>query len=248
MDVKIEFLPKDVKDPLFEQRESGRAHTPYEVEVEFYSCIERGDVKAVQATMSMFLGSSLIVGRMSNDNLRQAKYFAVSCITLATRYAIVGGVEQSIAYNLSDSYILHIDGLSAAEEIFAYLTEKALELTRLVSEEKRKKAYPLHVRKGIKFINIHLHEKLDAKSVARECGVSKDYLSAQFKKYIGDSLNRYILRQKLNASKKLLLYGNYNCGDVAYIFGFCSETYYITCFKKEYGITPKQYVRQNTVG
>lgn len=247
MKVNVEFLPKGVADPLFEQRESGRAHTPYEAEVAFYGCIKDGDSDALKRMFDDFLDSALIVGRMSNDNLRQAQYFAVSCITLAVRYAIEGGLEQSVAYNLSDKYILHVDSLTSKEEIIFFLTQKAVELADMVKECKYSLKYPPHIKKAVKFIDAHLHEKLTVTDVAKACGVSSDYLSAQFKKHTNDSLSHYIMRTKLESSKKLLLQTEkYDYSEIGYYFGFCSETYYITCFKKEYGITPKQYVRQHS--
>ena len=31
---------------------------------------------------------------------------------------------------------------------------------------------------------------------------------------------------------------------IAYDLGFCSQTYFITCFRKAYGVTPHQYAAQ----
>ena len=247
MDIKIEFLPKSVRDPIFEQRESGRAHTPYEEEIRFYRLIKDGNVEAVKAAISLFLDKVLIVGRMSNDNLRQAQYFAVSCITLAVRYAIEGGLSQSVAYNLSDKYIMQVDAFTKQEDIFAFLTEKAVELASMVESSRQRLQYPPHVRKAIRYVDSHLHERITGSQVAEECGVSSDYLSLQLKKYVGYGLSRYILTTKLEEAKKLLLESEYSCGEIAYILGFCSETHFITCFKRENGLTPKQFIKQNTI-
>lgn len=82
--------------------------------------------------MENFVRDALVVGRMSDDNLRQVKYLAVSCITLATRYAVEGGLMESEAYNLSDSYIQYVDKTDKPEEIIKFLVAKATELTVLV--------------------------------------------------------------------------------------------------------------------
>lgn len=245
MELKVEFLPKFVSDPLFEQRESGRAHTPYEDEVRFYRLIKDGNPEGVKNAMSMFFNSSLVVGRMSNDNLRQVRYFAVSCITLAVRYAIEGGLSQSVAYNLSDGYILQVDSFSGQDEIIAFLAEKAVELASMVAKVKSETQYPPHVRKAMRYIDAHLHEKITVAEVAKDRGVSADYLSLQFKKYTGYNLSRYISVKKCELAKKLLTEGKYGSGEIAYILGFCSETYFITCFKKETGLTPKQFAEQS---
>lgn len=58
------------------------------------------------------------------------------------------------------------------------------------------------------------------------------------------SLHNYILQEKLEASKVLLLQGvSYEA--ISYDFAFCSETHYITCFKKKFGMTPGEFRRQS---
>ena len=93
--LNVRFLPKGVQNPRFEQRESGIAHTPYSREVAFYTCIKNGDLQGLESNMENFVRDALVVGRMSDDNLRQVKYLAVSCITLATRYAVEGGLMEA---------------------------------------------------------------------------------------------------------------------------------------------------------
>lgn len=238
--LNIEYLPKGVQNPHFQQRESGVMHTPYSRELDFYSSIKNGDVEGVAQKMQGFITSALVVGRMSNDNLRQAQYLAVSCITLATRYAIEGGLLESDAYNLSDRYIQAIDNMKTPEEILELLPQKALELTALVKAHKKRLAYPQSVRSAEKFINAHLHENIKVSDVAKGAGVSASYLSKLFSQYIGDSVAHYILLKKLEASKELLL-GDCEYGEIGYYFGFCSQTHYIASFKKEFGVTPKGY-------
>ncbi len=244
--LNIEVLPKGVSAPKFQQRESGVAHTPYSREVAFYSCIKNGDLQGLQDCMEKFMFESLVVGRMSNDNLRQSKYMAVSCITLATRYAVEGGLMESEAYNLSDKYIQSIDNMDDTDDILYFLIEKAGELTTLVKEHKDRLEYPPYIRKAIKIIDSHLHDKLVCENIAKECGVSADYLMRQFKQCVGVTMKRYITLQKLEASKELLL-GDVAYKDVGYYFGFCSQTHYISAFEKEYGMTPKQFIASNAV-
>ncbi len=242
--LNVEFLPKGVADPQFQQRESGVAHTPYSREVAFYTCIKNGDLQGLQRNMASFMQESLVVGRMSNDNLRQVKYLAVSCVTLATRYAVEGGLMESEAYNLSDKYIQCVDRMNEPQEIMNFLVDKAIELTQMVYENKRRLEYPPYLRKAIRFIDYNLHNKLSCSAIAKDCGVSADYLSAKFKEYVGMGMKQYIVLQKLEASKELLL-GDFPYKEVGYYFGFCSQTHYIESFVKQFGVTPKEYVNAN---
>lgn len=236
----IEMLPKDIKHPMFEQRESGRTHSPYETEMRFYMSIRQGDVIKVRRAMDDFLASGIVAGRLSNDSLRQMQYLAVSSVTLATRFAIQGGLDQMEAYNLSDNYIRQIDSFCSPDEILQFLKVKALELTALVAKEKEKKSYPASVKLCMHYINKNLHGKITLSNLSDECGLSADYLSALFKKTVGENVSRYILNKKLEAAKELLD-AKYNYGALGYYFSFCSETYFISCFKRRYGMTPREY-------
>lgn len=239
-DVNINILPDGLSDPVFEQRETGRTHSPYEREVRLYSLVKNGDVEGVRSAAKALLSSGVVVGRLSDDPVTQMKYLAVSSITLATRYAVEGGLDEMDAYNFSDAWIIQIDKLDRTDEILSLLFQKAEELTKMVAETKNRNAYPPAVRKCMRYINKHLHSTLTLSELSRECGLSYDYLSRLFKKSTGENLSRYILRQKLEASKTLLR-GNFDYRDIGYYFSFCSETYYISCFKREFGMTPREY-------
>lgn len=233
----IEVLPSS---QIFEQRENGKVHTPYETEILFYSGIQSGDKARVQAMLEALLDTKIITGKMSENPLRQMQYWAVCCIALAARYAIQGGLDETIALNLADRCILQIDRMTDGEEIFSYLLQKCMELTDMVAASRENSQYPYAVRHCLHYIHTHLHEGITCGLLAKECKLSPDYLSALFKKHTGIPLAKYIRKQKLHAAKDLLDRAH-AVSDIAYYLGFCSESYFITCFKTEFGITPRQY-------
>lgn len=238
---KIEMLPKSVENALFEQRETGRVHTPYQAEIRFYSCIGQGDCERLESEMKSFFGSGFVIGRMSDNDLRQMQYWAVSCITLATRYAIQGGLGELDAFNFSDSCIRLIDASTSPDAIAELMPKKALELTAAVGNARHSLMYSPHVRACISYINKNLHGKLTVQGIAEECKVSSDYLSSLFKKETGQNISKYILQRKLYAAKGMLDDGM-KCGEISYYLSFCSQSHFIACFKKEFGITPQKYL------
>ncbi|MEG1662623.1 MAG: AraC family transcriptional regulator [Clostridia bacterium] len=243
--VNIEVLPKGVLNPAFEQREAGRSHSPYEVEKKIYECVKDGDIEKLNSIMLHYASSPLVVGRLSDNSLRQMQYLAVSCVTLGIRYAMEGGLDESEAYNLSDKYIQMIDKIENPDEIMPFIAEKSIEITALVHSVKQRTTYPKPVKICLKYIDKNLHNKITLDNLAEACGLSNDYLSALFKKHTGVSISKYILRQKLEASKALLN-GDCNYSEIGYYFSFCSETYYISCFKREFGVTPREYAQKNS--
>ena len=226
-------------DPRFDEIERENKHTAYEMETLFYSCIENGDTDAVKKMINGIFSQSIVVGRMSSDELRQMKYFAVCCVTLATRSAIKGGLSEITAFNLSDEYIRKIDSFKSAEEIPPFLSQKAVEITALVREDAFKKSYPHTVRKAIHFIESHLYQKIGTSDVANFCFLSSDYLNTLFRNHTGKTVTAFIMENKLKESYRLINRGFSN-SQIAYQLNFCSESHFISRFKAFYGVTPGQ--------
>lgn len=241
----IKILTRDTADSCFLDLESEKKRTPYETEEIFFGCIERGDVEGVKKMLSSLWQQSVVVGRMSNNDLKQMQYFAVCCATLATRAAIRGGISESIAYNISDEYIQKIDSMKRAEEVPDFLAEKALELAAMVEKNAHKKISHPIVKKASHYIANNLYQKITPSQVAQYCCVSKDHLSLLYKENTGMTTAKYILSEKLRESRRLINRG-FSSSQIAYQLGFCSESHFIAKYKEQYGTTPGKE-RKNTI-
>lgn len=237
----INVLPLN-KNPIFEQRETCVTHTSYMVETAFYSLVQAGDVEKVKNSIDNFIKDGIVIGRLSNDSLRQIQYWAVCCITLGTRYAIQGGLEEMTAYNLADSFIIKIDKMVKPEEIVDYLISVFIQITELVKNHLHP-TYSKEIHACINYIDKHLHEKLTVENVAIAMGYSKSWLPRKFKKETGIALTDYITSKKIEEAK-ILLRSNTPQNIVAYSLGFCSQSHFIQQFKKYCGITPNQFVHK----
>ncbi|MCM1115493.1 MAG: AraC family transcriptional regulator [Clostridium sp.] len=242
--LSIHTIPKRVAESLFAQSDQRLIHTPYKDEIRLLSCIKDGDLDRLIASIQPFFESGIFVGEMSDNNLMQYRYMAVSAITLATRYAIQGGLDENKAYNFSDSFIRAIDGYDTTGEIFQCLASKIIELTNMVKDNKEKMIYSPHIRKAVAYIKQNITMRLSVSEIAGQCGISADYLSYLFKKEMGCNLSSFVLREKLELSKTLLWEG-YDSKRICTSLGFCSQSHFISSFKKEYGQTPNEYLLQN---
>lgn len=70
---------------------------------------------------------------------------------------------------------------------------------------------------------------------------SKYHLIREFKKYIGVTLNEYIIGTRLAHAKELLKYSDYSISEIAYDTGFHNVTHFINLFKKREDMTPLVY-------
>ena len=216
-------------------------HTPYSAEIRLFSCVQQGDIDSLLMQIKN-LDSLIVMGKMSDNELMQHKYMAVSTITLATRYAIQGGLNESKAYDFSDRVIEKIDSLTDKNEVLMCLGIEILKLTQDVKKNKKQPEFSPHIRNCIKYINENLCKRISVSAVAEHCGISADYLSQIFKREIGENLSAYILRQKLEKAKSLLMNGKTQkeiCDEI----GFSSQSYFVTAFRRIYNMTPSDYLK-----
>lgn len=88
--------------------------------------------------------------------------------------------------------------------------------------------------------------ELCAQSIADKFKLSAKYLSYAFKEYTGVSLLVYLQKKRIDTACELLENTNMTVGEVAYKIGIENENYFYTLFKKNVGMTPKQY-RQSKI-
>ena len=244
--IRYEFLDSS-KNFIYDARENGKTHTSFQYEILLFHAIKNGDLRGVKAALETYRESGLTIGHMSDNPSREIHYWAVATIAVAIHYAILGGLDESDAYQLSDKYIQEIDLLPTMDECINYLCRKATELVTLVKENMIPQGYSRLINNCIHLIHVNLHDRLKIENIAKTLHVSRDHLSRAFKKETGVSLHKYILHQKLETSKKMLSEGM-SINNVSYTLSFSNESHFIQAFKKEYGITPAGYVVKLPIG
>ena len=125
--MSIRVIPKGVKEETGHHALERLHHTPYRDEVRLFSCLQRGDLKKLIYELGQIGIQNITVVQMSENDLQQQKYMAVSFITLATRYAIQGGLGESNAYAYSDDFIRRIDAASTKRTVHAAIVDGANE-------------------------------------------------------------------------------------------------------------------------
>lgn len=70
-------------------------------------------------------------------------------------------------------------------------------------------------------------------------GVSERQLQRKLKETTGKSPRELIIEARLSMAKKQLQYQNLPIGEIAFLCGFTSSSYFSKCFKKEFGVTPR---------
>ena len=186
--ISYEFLDSS-KNFLYNARETGKTHSPFQSEFLLFTAIKNGDISGVKTALDLYKTSGLIIGHMSDNPSREIHYWAVATIAVAIHYAILGGLDESEAYQLSDQYIQEIDLLQTMDECIGYLCQKAIDLVTKVKENTIPQCYSRLINNCIHLIHVNLHSRLKIEDIAKALHISRDYLSQAFKKEPGVSLH-----------------------------------------------------------
>lgn len=235
----MDNLTKDLTYTEFYMRENELAHAPVETEMNFYECVKRGDIDAVNKAFTPLGGEGY--GILSEDSLRNLKYHLVITIAFITRFCVEGGMERETAYNLSDLYIRRTDKARTADEVHELHRKAAADFTKRMSKIKTENVYSKPVIQCFEYVYNHLNEKITLEDIADELGLSSPYLSKLFHKETGTTLSRYINKKRIETAGRMLLYSDYEAADIANFLAFSSHSHFIQAFKKETGYTPKEY-------
>lgn len=95
------------------------------------------------------------------------------------------------------------------------------------------------------YIDDHFDQDISVRSVSALFGYNEAYFCRKFKKAVSLSPAQYILMQRLEAAKKLLLSTDHPIESIAFECGFEDPNYFSRSFSRHAGMTPSAYRKTN---
>lgn len=231
---------------LFQKRENEEKHPGYEREMRFYDLIARGRIRDMQEFRKDAPASDARErGVLSEDALRNCVYHMIAMTTLISRACISNGMEPELAYEMSDVFIRRADKARTVEEVNSIREEMILDYAQEMNKRNKANVKSAQIILCLDYINDHLHDNITVTELAEHVDLTVKYLSKLFKKEMECSINEYIRRMKIEEAKSLLKYSYKSSTEIANDLGFVSQSYFISVFKKETGMTPREYRQDN---
>ena len=101
------------------------------------------------------------------------------------------------------------------------------------------------MEKAIELVEEHISDtQFNFEIFVKEMNVSKSMLYRKIKNLTGMSTTEFIRNIRLKNACKILREKSVNISEVAYTVGFNDPKYFTSCFKKEFGILPTEYIRK----
>lgn len=134
------------------------------------------------------------------------------------------------------------------ELLSIYLSE-VLELNILAADNTNiSRSERTSILEAKRIIDSQLAYAPSCEELARQVSISMSKLTKGFSSMFGTSVHAYIIEQRLEKAAALLLSSDLNVSQVSAMVGYSKPSNFAAAFKKKYGVVPKRYKTQKTIG
>ena len=212
-----------------------------------FMLVRDGKTEELTKTLDIQLDKYDFRQRISRDERKQLEYMAVSLVNTFMIAGIQGGIYPPEANWIADQALRKLLVARKHADIPPIIQNAALDLCRKVNEAKVADTGNPYVEKAKHYMLTHLTQEISAGKIADHAGISQYYLSRLFKSLTGLTMMEYLTDERLNAAKQLLVTTDKPIHEIAVLLRFCDQSHMTYAFRKNLGLTPKQYRAANRI-
>jgi AraC-like DNA-binding protein len=167
-------------------------------------------------------------------------------------HALKNSMEQLVAVIGRRSSLYPIDaeqtqssfdiGAAAQEHQLAFgLMSQVIKLSTLLPRGNQRIMLMQKLQPALQLVEEHLYTKLTVDQLAHACSLSPHRFSTVFKKTMGDSPHRFILKRRLELAMSLLTHSGNSVTAIAKQLGFYDQPHFTKLFQAHTGLSPAFY-------
>ena len=168
-------------------------------------------------------------------------YSAVLCSQMS-QTAIRAGVLPPVAEIKTRYFLALIQSAKTVSEAEHLRKIMMAQFCDVIRKEKLGSLSP-KIRQVVQIIMADLSGSLTVDTLAAQVGLTPNYLSACFKKEVGQSLSSFIRDKRLESSEHFLAFTNMPIHEISTCVGITDFSYFTKVFREKYGETPSSYRR-----
>ena len=210
----------------------------YAYENEMRQAVSQGLSHKAQLMLSHL--SAFSMEQRAADPVRNLKNYSIIMNSLLRKAAERGGVHPLYLDSVSSDFARRIEVSATLPSLQSLMADMMQSYCRLVKKHAMVH-YSAPVRKTLACIDADLTGDLTLHTLAELQNLSPGYLSALFKKEVGQPLTVYVNRKRMEHAATLLRSGTLQVQTVAQYCGIPDVNYFSKLFKRHTGLTPKEY-------
>ncbi|MBQ9063286.1 MAG: PocR ligand-binding domain-containing protein [Eubacterium sp.] len=208
---------------------------PIQLENTLLARTRRADTTGARLALNDLLGFLLLYESYEIDKL---KIRVIELCALLSRAAIERDGDAERILDLNEKLIREINETGDFNEICYILSDNIDVFTEQFIESDQHHSAITH---AIRYLSVHYSEPVTLAGAARSAGVHPSYLSSLFRKVTGLTFKDYLNQIRIEHALELLKNTDYPIMEIAISCGFNDQSYFTKVFKKQTGMTPRQF-------
>ncbi len=219
-----------------------RRQQPLQLLGRMLKAIEATDAAALSASLREFLQTAAPQASNSVQLQQSRGLLTWASEHLALELAALGAASEKVdeAKERAVQLIVGAANSFAMAEAFRAYVEQLRQFVEVLFSQREEKI----VLETQRMVREQGPEKVTIHTLARNLKLSAGHLGRVYSRTTGQTLEEYLIRQRLEMGKRLLLDPRLQVAEVAYLCGFCNPAYFSSVFKKHMNCTPRAYARQ----
>ena len=214
---------------------------PVEVERDGFAALTRGDVAV---TRDRFAELFAWMVAKDPDDLNSMKLKVLELVLRAEYDAFHSG-SLNYAYDYRKNYLEQVNALTDQDQIQTWFLDRMTAICSMIRDQNEEQSEST-VSRACKYIQENFRKDISLDDVSKEVNVSPYYFSKLFKEEVGENFIEYLTRLRIECSKELLRRAALTIREAGLQSGYSDPNYFSRIFKKQTGMTPREYREQNT--
>jgi AraC-like DNA-binding protein len=102
-----------------------------------------------------------------------------------------------------------------------------------------------YIKEAISFIEQNFQNDITVEEIANSCGLNRSYFGKIFHENVGKSPQEFLISYRMIKAAELLKMTKLSIADIGQAVGYPNQLHFSRAFKKVYGVSPKQWRKEN---